>query len=91
MLAGLAYGLLALVRSGTPRAERLFLAFAGGTILWVAVASILFEYGENNRFRYQILSPGLLLVAYLGRDLFWWLSRRWGRRSAESEDSAVSP
>jgi hypothetical protein len=91
MLAGLVYALLALVRPGTARAERLFLAFAVGTILWVAAGSILFEYGENNRFRYQILSLGLMLVAYLGRDLVWWLSRRWGRPPAESEDSAVVP
>jgi hypothetical protein len=88
LLAGLVYGFLALIRPGTSRAERFFLAFAVGTILWVIAAGILLEYGENNRFRYQIMGLALVLVAYLGRDLVWWLSRRWGRPPADSESSA---
>jgi len=51
----------------SPR-ERLFTAFLAGTILWVAATGILLEYGENNRFRYQIGPLLLVAVAIVARD-----------------------
>jgi hypothetical protein len=61
------YGLLTIRRRNLH--ERVFLVFAVGTILWVTAIGVLFEYGENNRFRYQILGLGWILVAYGARDL----------------------
>jgi hypothetical protein len=75
LAAALLWAGVAALRRSTPRSERLFLAFAVGTVLWVAVFGIGFEYGENNRFRFQLLGLLAALVAYGARDLL-----RAGRR-----------
>jgi len=76
LAAALVWAMIAAGRRRTPAAERLLLLFAAGTILWVAAAGTALEYGENNRFRYQILGLSWVLTAYGARDLVRWLRSR---------------
>jgi hypothetical protein len=66
--AAVAWALARLVRGRGRREERLFLAFALGTLLWGSAASILLEYGENNRFRWHLTPLVFLLAAMAVRD-----------------------
>jgi hypothetical protein len=76
---GLALSFAALVRRRTPRAARLVLAFVWVTLAWVTVVGVFGEYGENHRFRYNIIWLGWAasIAAYgaYGRAL-WPLLRR---------------
>ena len=64
VLVVLVWSFVRLVARRGPRAERLFLAFALGTLLWATAAGVLLEYGENNRFRYH-LAPLLFLLGVM--------------------------
>jgi hypothetical protein len=66
--ASLLYAAGVLARRRAAGAERLVLAFALCTILWVGLLGVLFEYGENNRFRYEITGLAWILFVVLGRD-----------------------
>jgi len=72
--------------------ERLFRTYLLGTVLWVAAVGILLEYGENNRFRYQI-GPLLWIAAVVvvrdvaGAIRSWRARRRAGGPSDPSPDA----
>lgn len=78
MLLVLAWAAARLVRGTGPPGERLFLAFAVGTILWAGAAGILLEYGENNRFRWHLAPLAFLLAATALRDAAAALRARLG-------------
>ena len=59
--------------------ERMFLAFTVVAILWTAVFGILFEFGENNRFRYPAQSLTFVLVAALLREAWRRIESLWER------------
>ncbi|MEZ5066201.1 MAG: hypothetical protein R3B81_15855 [bacterium] len=86
VLGAIAALLVRIVRGRVVREERLVTVFLLGTILWVSATGILLEYGENNRFRYQLGPPLLLVVSLAGRDL---LASLRGRR--RSPDHAAPP
>jgi hypothetical protein len=66
---GLIGAIVGVVHPATCRRDRLFLAFATGTILWTTAIGIMLEYGENNRFRLQISA-------------LWWIVIVWAIASA---------
>ncbi len=61
-------------RPRTSRRDRMLLAFAAGAIVWTAAIGILFEFGENNRFRYQVTALTWILPVYVAREVI-----RWGK------------
>jgi hypothetical protein len=81
LLLGLAGILAGAVRPASLPRERLLLVFVAGTILWVGAVAILFEYGENNRFRHQVTGLWWIAIAWTIRET----ARRIGtRRGAPS-------
>lgn len=72
-------GAVLLARRRLPAVERLLLAFALGTVLWVGLFGIAFEFGENNRFRHPIGGLILLLAAIGARELGRAVLQRWER------------
>ena len=60
-----------------------FAFFVFAVIVWVSTLGILFEYGENNRFRYQIGPLVWIAVGVAGRDLW----RRFRPASGGSADA----
>ena len=68
VLLVLLWALVRLVTRRGPAEERLFLAFALGTLLWASAAGILLEYGENNRFRWHLSPLVFLLGVMAARD-----------------------
>jgi hypothetical protein len=69
----------AALRRGRACPERMLIAFAAGSILWIGVLGICFEYGENNRFRYSTMALVFLLIAIMLRDSVRSLAQRWQR------------
>jgi len=90
--AALLGALVRLASGRGPRAERLFLAFALGTIAWGSALGILAEYGENNRFRWH-LSPLVFLLVVTGvRDVARAVTRGgWRLPRARSRSPGSSP
>ena len=76
---GLALSCAALFRRRTPRATRLVLGFVWVTLAWVTVAGVFGEYGENARFRYNVVwlawAASIAAYAAYGPPL-WVLVRR---------------
>jgi hypothetical protein len=69
-------------RNNRHSGERIFLAFTAGAIVWITACAILFEFGENNRFRYPAQSlTGVLIV--------WWLAQGWRRIRSRWEKSPL--
>jgi hypothetical protein len=72
------------------RADALTVAFALYTTLWVSAVTILFSYGDHNRYRYKVSAFYCLFAALLGQ--YAWTSTvrviRWARaRLAKRSDS----
>lgn len=63
---GLALAGAKLFSRKTPRSLRVVLAFAGFTLVWVTLVGIFGEFGENYRFRYDIvwLSWAVAIAGY---------------------------
>lgn len=87
--AALVWALVRLGRGRAPARERLFLAFAIGTVAWASASAILFEYGENNRFRYHLAPLLFLLTAIAARDWLRAARGRYARRRRASEEASA--
>jgi hypothetical protein len=78
-LLAIVWAIPAAFRRQARPSERLFFAFAAGTILWITVFGILFEFGENNRFRYPAQALVFILILACLHRLFVWVQSRWER------------
>lgn len=67
----------AVVRGRARPQERMFLAFTAGAIVWITACGILFEFGENNRFRYPAQSMTFVLAVWLLMKGWRRLQSRW--------------
>jgi len=76
-IAAVLAAIITVLRRRGPSHERLFFAFTAGAVLWTAAAGILFEFGENNRFRYPVQSLTYVLVIWLFREASRRLRSRW--------------
>jgi hypothetical protein len=72
----LGWALMRFVRRGGDPGERMFVTFAICTILWVTMVSLVFETGENARFRYPLLGLFWVLAGLAIRDGIRWIINR---------------
>lgn len=69
--------LVLLFRRSATVADRLLLAFAVGTVVWISTLGILVEFGENNRFRFSTIALGWILFAWLLGRIIRTARSRW--------------
>lgn len=83
--AALAWAAFLLVRRRGPAHERLLIAFAFGTVLWIATLGIALEYGENNRFRESTVALLFILEVIAIRDAGRAIVQAWSRAARLGE------